>query len=360
MARVLMVAGEASADRHAAGVVRSLKAMLPDVEVFGLGGPRMEDAGMQCIYSMADLSVMGFTDVIYKIFSIIRIYSGLKGIIRDNKVDIFVPVDLPDFNMRLAAYAKRNGAKVLYYIAPQAWAWRANRARVLSRITDGLAVIFPFEEPFFRSSGVDARYVGHPLLGQDFEPSNASWPPKKIAMLPGSRKHEIKKILPIMMSAKRRLDSDHPNISWFLYASEGIGDSVFRRYTGMEVQICRSLPEVDAAFVKSGTGAFEIAMQGIPGVICYKTSFINYALARAFVKTSSIGMPNIIAGYRVVPELIQGKLTGKNLAQAMGRFIDDEDLYKDTRSRLIELRSKMGSKNASEEVARWIISMLSA
>jgi len=355
-----MVAGEASADRHAAGVIHSLKARFPGMEIFGMGGPLMQDAGMECIYSMADLSVMGFTDVVYRLFGILKIYSGIRRLVSERKPDIFVPVDLPDFNMRLAAYAKKNRVKVLYYIAPQAWAWRVSRARVLSRITDGLAVIFPFEEAFFRARGVNARYVGHPLLEQRLEPFRVSWPPERIAVLPGSRVHEVRKILPIMMQVKRKLARDHPGISWYLYASRGLEDSEFSEYIDGDVEICRCLPEVDAAMVKSGTGAFEIAMHGVPGVICYKTSLINYILAKAFVKTSAIGMPNIMAGYKVVPELIQGDFTAERLYDTLGRYIDNEDLYRDTCSKLIELRSKMGDKNASEEVARWIIDILSA
>nr|HOO47336.1 lipid-A-disaccharide synthase [Deltaproteobacteria bacterium] len=147
--KILMIAGEASADRHASKVIQSLKSVSPDIEIFGMGGPMMKEAGMECCYGMDELSVMGFSDVLPRVRRIYGVYKGIQALIRIRKPDVVLPVDLPDFNMRVARYAKKHHTKVLYYIAPQAWAWRSYRARTLSAVTDGLAVIFPFEEEFF-------------------------------------------------------------------------------------------------------------------------------------------------------------------------------------------------------------------
>ncbi|MGC9323922.1 MAG: lipid-A-disaccharide synthase, partial [Desulfomonilia bacterium] len=160
--KILMVAGEPSADRHASRVITSLKHYAGTVEIFGMGGPEMESAGMECTYSMREFSVMGFSDVVPKIARILKVYRGLQRMLIQRRPDLVVLIDLPDFNMRIARSAHASRIKTLYYIAPQAWAWRRSRAETLSRTTHGLAVIFPFEEEFFRSYGVNTRYVGHP------------------------------------------------------------------------------------------------------------------------------------------------------------------------------------------------------
>ena len=356
--KVLMVAGEASADRHAAAVIRSLRGLIPDVEIFGMGGPEMASAGMECCYGMDEFSVMGFSDVLPKILRILQVYWGIRNLIRERKPDIVIPVDLPDFNMSVAKTAKKQGVKVLYYIAPQAWAWRRGRARTLSKITDGLAVIFPFEEGFFRSSGVNARYVGHPLLEDPPNPFAPTWPPQKIALLPGSRYHEIKRILPIMLGAKRLVQGRCPDITWHLPVAPGLDANVLQEMADSDVIISDRLDQADLAMVKSGTSSFEMAILGIPEIICYETSTLNYLLARAFVSVENIGMPNIILGKTVVEELIQDNLTEKRLARALMGFIEDKarhDVLLDAYSRI---RDIMGSLKASQGVAHWIERMI--
>jgi len=356
--KILMVAGEASADRHAAAVIRSLKDLTPDVEIFGMGGPEMASAGMECCYGMDEFSVMGFSDVLPKILRILRVYRGIQDLIRKRRPDIVVPVDLPDFNMRIAKTAKKQRSKVLYYIAPQAWAWRQGRARTLSATTDGLAVIFPFEEDFFRSYGVNARYVGHPLLENPGDPFAVTWPPQKIALLPGSRYDEIKRILPVMLGAKRIVQGRHPDITWHLPVAPGLDANVLRKMADSDVIISDTLSRVDLAMVKSGTSSFEMAILGIPEIICYKTSSFNYLLARAFVTVENIGMPNIILGKTVVEELIQNNLTEESLAWALMGLIEDKahhDVLLDAYSRI---HDTMGSLKASQGVAHWINSMM--
>ncbi len=358
MKKVLMVAGEASADSHAAAVIRSLKELIPDVEIFGMGGPSMASAGMECCYGMDELSVMGFSEVIPRIRRIFQVYKGIQNLIRERKPDIVIPLDLPDFNMRIAKTAKKQGTKVLYYIAPQAWAWRRGRARTLSKITDGLAVIFPFEEDFFRSYGVNARYVGHPFFEDPPVPFAITWPPQKIALLPGSRHQEIKRIMPVMLGAKRIVQRRYPDITWHLPVAPGVDANVLRELLDGDVIISDTLDRVDLAMVKSGTSSFEMAILGIPEIICYKTSPFNYLLARTFVRVENIGMPNIILGKTVVEELIQDNLTEESLARALMDFIEDKtrhDVLLDAYSRI---RDTMGSLKASQGVAHWIERMI--
>lgn len=356
--KICMVAGEASADRHAAGVIRALRRIMPEVEIFGMGGPAMAAAGMECIYGIHGFSVMGFSDVLPRIRHIHSVYRGLCDAVRTRKPDVVVPVDLPDFNMRLAGRLNRSGFKVLYYIAPQAWAWRRYRARTLSRITDGLAVIFPFEEAFFSSYGVNARYVGHPFTEEpDNDARMAAWPPKRIALMPGSRPHEIRAILPVMLEAKRIVQKKYPQITWHLPIAPGLDRSAVEPLADPDIELSSVLPEVDLAMVKSGTSSFEMALKGTPEIICYRTSAFNYHLARAFVKLDHVGMPNIVLGRPAVPELIQNDLTPERLAREVSGIVEDEQRYFQMQQSFYEMRRMLGDASPSRGVAAWIADM---
>jgi lipid-A-disaccharide synthase len=351
--RILMVAGEASADKHASRVIRELKNRMSGVEIFGIGGPEMAAAGMECIYGMHEFSVMGITDVVPKLRRIFEVYGGLKRFIKTTKPDLFIPVDLPDFNMRLARALKRTGIRVLYYIAPQAWAWRSSRAHALARITDGLAVIFPFEVGFFSAYGVQADYVGHPLMEDPDVSAQATWPPRKIGIMPGSRNQEIERMLPVMMEAKRILQLRYPDLTWHLPIAPGIDANTLRQAVDKDVSLHTELPEVDLAMVKSGTSTLEVALRGIPEVICYRTSALNYLIARIFVRIKHIGMPNIIAGKTIVPELVQKHLTAEDLTRTIRLYLEDRSLFDATQASYQRMKESLGTKKASVGVASW-------
>jgi lipid-A-disaccharide synthase len=353
-----MVAGEASADRHAASVIRELRVLMPEVEIYGMGGPEMASVGMECTYHMDEFSVMGITDVLPKFRRILQIYRGLQHLIKTRNPGLFIPVDLPDFNMRLARSAKRLGVRVLYYIAPQAWAWRRWRARSMAKISDGLAVIFPFEAGFFSAKGVNARYVGHPFMEGPHPSQKASWPPRKIGILPGSRHHEITRMLPVMMEAKRLVQRKHPDLTWHLPVAPGLDRDFIRRMAAVDVVLEQDIPEVDLAMVKSGTSSLEMALRGVPEVICYRTSPLNYVLAKAFVRVKNIGMPNIIAGRTIAPELIQQHLTGEDLARTLRLYLEDRSLFEATQLSFAHMRESLGTMKASLGVALWAQELL--
>jgi lipid-A-disaccharide synthase len=356
--RICIVAGEASADKHAAGVLRALREMVPEVEAFGMGGPELKAAGMECLYGTGELSVMGFSDVAPRIRHIFSVFKGLLKAIEERRPAVVMPVDLPDFNMRLAGKARRLGSKVLYYIAPQAWAWRRYRAATLAKITDGLAVIFPFEEGFFSSYGVNVRYVGNPCMEDPDVGTSPSWPPGNVLMMPGSRLQELETILPLMCAAKRIVQGRHRDLAWHMRIAPGIDGRRLEERIDDDIVLTREMPPADLAMVKSGTSSFEMAVAGIPEVICYRTSGLNYRLARAFVTIDHIGMPNIILGKTAVPELIQEDFTPENLALELLRFIEDEDRFRRMQHDFALLREKLGSGSASRGVASWIRDMI--
>lgn len=358
--KVCMVAGEASADRHSSAVIRALKKNDPGIEVFGIGGTNMKSAGMECLYGMEEFSVMGFSNVLPRVRRIYSIYKDLLRVIEDRRPDVVVPIDLPDFNMRLARGAKHLGAKVLYYIAPQAWAWRRNRAKDLSRITDGLAVIFPFEEAFFTSYGVNARYVGHPFMEDltETQEQHPAWPPRNIVLMPGSRRHEIETILPVMCEAKRKVQGKYPEIAWHLRVAPGIDQRYLEILADNDIKLSHTPPPSDLAVVKSGTSSFEMAVMGTPEVICYRTSGLNYRLAKTFVKLDHIGMPNIILGRGAVPELIQDGFTSEALAGEILKLVEDERRYREMQSAFSEMRERLGKSSPSRGVAEWIQSLV--
>lgn len=353
----MLAAGEASADLHAAAVIRELKKYYPDAEFFGMGGPEMAACGMECLHDMDALSVMGFTDVLPRLHQIIGVYRDLKRAMDERRPDLFIPVDLPDFNMRLAAAAKKRAVKVLYYVAPQAWAWRRSRARTLGRITDGLAVIFPFEENFFRAYGVDARYVGHPLMEHPPELTEIHWPPEHIALLPGSRQQEIERMLPLMLEAKRIVAGQKPGLSWYLPVAPGIDES---RFAGIDtdIRLVRGLPPMDLAMVKSGTAVLEVALRGVPSILGYRTSELNYRIARKLVDLEHIGMPNIVSGREIMPELVQDEFTAEAMAAALLELMNDEGRYREIRRSFETLRASLDRGCAAEGVAQWAASML--
>lgn len=356
-----MVAGEASADKHASAVIRALRVLADDLEVFGMGGPEMKAAGMECIYGADELSVMGFSDVLPRVRHIHSVFKGLLGAIRERRPHVVVPVDLPDFNMRLAKKARRSGFKVLYYIAPQAWAWRGYRASTLAGITDGLAVIFPFEQEFFSSRGVNARYVGHPFMEDASTGAQraASWPPGDVLLMPGSRRHEIETILPLMNEARRLVQKRHPGLSWHLRMAPGLDREIFEALADPGIDLTHELPGADLAVVKSGTSSFEMAVRGVPEVICYRTSRLNYRLAKTFVTVGRIGMPNIILGADAVPELIQENFTPESLAAEICGLVEEEKRFVRMQAEFARLRDLLGHSSPSEEVAKWITTLAS-
>jgi lipid-A-disaccharide synthase len=369
--RFLIVAGEASGDAHAARLVTALRSLGP-CRVRGVTGPALAAVGAGRVAPVEDLAVLGFSGVVARLPRIWAAYRRLLAEARTFRPHAAVLVDSPGFNFRIGPALRRLGIPVFYYIAPQVWAWHAERAAAMARWVDRLAVILPFEEELFRRAGVEARFVGHPLLeGLEAEVDAATlWAEAGVpaggtllGLLPGSRPQELRAHAPVMAAAARRLRAERPALVAVLALAPGLE----REAAGIAgaLEGVRVLPGRTHAIqahavccaVASGTATLETALFGTPEVIVYRTGRLNYAIARRVVRLPRIGLPNIVVGATVAPELIQGDLTAERLAGALAPWLDDAAERERARVALGTVRERLGGPGASARAAAWLWEM---
>ncbi|WP_028324931.1 lipid-A-disaccharide synthase [Desulfatirhabdium butyrativorans] len=365
---IFLIAGEASGDLHGANVVRAIRRMDPDIAVTGIGGAHLRDAGMETLIDASALSVVGITEVIAHLPVIFSSLAAVKRALRERRPDLVLLIDYPDFNLRVARMAKGLGIPVFYYISPQIWAWRENRVRTIARRIDHMAVILPFEADFYKKHGVPVTFVGHPLmdtpLGAEVPRERPLEGPAVIGLLPGSRTGEIRRLLPVMIESARRIAEHSPATRFLLSRAPGVEASLLRALLpeGFPVEIADDLSDVfrQAALVvaASGTVTLQSAIQGIPMIIVYKVSPISYRLGKWLIKVPHIGLINLIAGRKIVPELIQDEADGPNIAQTALRMLGDPLLLQTMRNDLLEARRILGGPGASERAARIALSFL--
>jgi lipid-A-disaccharide synthase len=370
--RFLIVAGEASGDLLAGRLVSALRALGP-CRVRGVTGPALAAAGAERVVPVEDLAVIGFSGVVARLPRIWAVYRRLLGEARAFRPHAAVLVDSPGFNFRAGPALRRLGIPVFYYVAPQVWAWHAERAAAMARWVDRLAVILPFEEELFRRAGVDARFVGHPLL-EGLEPEVDATTLRAetglaeggtlLGLLPGSRPQELRAHAPVMAAAARRLCAERPGLVAALALAPGLGreaTALGGALAGVRVLAGRARAiQAHAACcaVASGTATLETALFGTPEAIVYRTGWLNYAIARRVIRLPHIGLPNIIAGRAVAPELIQGDLTPERLAAALAPWLDDEAERARVRAGLDTVRERLGGPGASARAAAWLWEMV--
>lgn len=369
---VLVVAGEASGDQHAADVVCALKRLRPDVRFFGMGGPKLAAQGVELLFGSHEISVMGLFEVLPKIPRILRILSQLERAARQRQPACALLVDVPDFNLRLAKRLNRLRIPVAAYVAPMVWAWRSGRARTIARRYDRLFCILPFEEAVLRAHGVNAVYVGHPLLDQ-LPPPNESTSFRQtlgldaarpvIAVLPGSRRSEIARILPTLADVCRRLVAQNPALQVAVPIAPGIErHRVELHFSGLKPLLVdgRAAEVVgasDVAIVASGTATLEAALMRRPLVAVYRLNPLTYWVARLLVRLEFFSLVNLLAKRRLIPELLQRDLTPSKVIAAL------EPLWAGSArdacmQGLDQLRYGLGSPGAAERVATGILEML--
>jgi len=366
---VFIVAGEASGDLHGANLVREMKKLDPALTFSGVGGKRMEAEGVHLVARSADMAVVGITEVLTKIRFILGIFSRIRKMLREEKPDLLVLIDYPDFNLRLASVAKGAGVPVFYYISPQVWAWRKGRVKQIRRVVDRMAVILPFEKAFYAERDFHADFVGHPLLDvvkrsrsreQALNEFGLLEKHPIVALLPGSREKEVKSLLPVMLGASVLLKEDHPDAQFILPLAETVDAHMVEQIlqaSPLPVKIISgqtydAVGLADVSLVTSGTATLETALLEIPMVIVYRISALTAAIGKRLIRLEHIGLVNIIAGKTLVPELIQEEATAVRLAQEAMKILTDSDLRQAIHKGLTEMRYRLGEPGASHRAAR--------
>ena len=378
MKSLLVIAGELSGDMHAAGVVRELKARAPDLQVWGIGGDGLRAAGMDIVVEARDMAVLGLWEVLKRYGFLRGVFHRMVRLARERKPDAVLLIDYPGFNLRFAAEMKKLGIKVIYYVCPQVWAWHRSRIPKMARILDRLLVIFPFEVDVFAGTGLRVDYVGHPLVDEARRERAAEAGPalpwrsaRRLAILPGSRRQEIERILSPMIQAAGILQRRDPDLSVVVAAaSTEMATQIRGRLLGitgrplaLDVVVGstrRILREATAALVKSGTSTIEAALMGCPMVVVYRTAGLTYWLGKRLVKVPYLGMANLIAGREAFRELIQDAATPEALAAAVGPLLRESPERAASLEAVAEVTSKLGEGGAAQHAASIVMEELGA
>ncbi len=369
---IMIVAGEASGDLHGAKLAAALTAIDSRLTLFGIGGDHMRAAGVRVAVDARQLAVVGLTEVASKLSGIWRGWRAACRMLTECRPDLLILIDFPDFNLRLARYAKRLQTRVLYYISPQIWAWRRQRVRQIRRRVDHMAVILPFEADFYRRYGVRVSFVGHPLMDHvapsDEGPTRAAPDaPPTVGLLPGSRDSEVGRLLPAMLGAAVRLQAQL-GVHILLSCADSVDPHLVARLVApyrsrLHMDIVGSGPQpifraADLLIAASGTVTLEAALWGTPMLIVYRVSPLSYLLGKALIRVPHIGLVNLIAGRRVVPELIQQAVTPELIAAEASSLLAQPVRCEQMRAGLAQVRKRLGTAGASERVARIALQML--
>ncbi len=372
---IIMVAGEASGDRHGAKLVKALRRVNQSVSFRGIGGSAMREAGVRIDIDAVKLSVVGITEVFSRLPTIFAALRSMKKLLRTTRPGLLILIDYPEFNLKLAQAAKRLGIPVLYYISPQIWAWRPGRVKRIARCVDHMAVILPFEEDFYRGHRIKATFVGHPLLDDPLESSRperqSDHRPKDdmvIGLLPGSRAIEIKRHLPVMLEAAAGLQQRHPGLRFRLSQSPNLEQELFDQLFNQSTKpenlspdsrsVETLLADCDLAVAVSGTVTLQAALCGVPMIVIYRVSTLSYWIGRALIRVPYIGLVNLVAGRQLAPELIQNDVSAARIIHAVEKMMCEPTGLQEKRRQLVELRHRLGSSGASARVADIALSML--
>lgn len=355
--------GEESADRYGARIIEAFQKVAPETKWHGFGGKAMADKGAEILYPLPDLALIGFVEVIKRLPTIFHVRSIAEHAWEQRKPDAIILIDYPGFHLHLAKRAHERGIPVFYYIAPQAWAWREKRVETMKETIKRLFVIFPFEEHFFQTRGVDTEFVGHPLLDMIPEGNIEDRAPLDspvIGLLPGSRKNELRRILPVLLEAAAQLKTQKPNAQFYLPLAETLPESFLRNFdipswleVGRDPDYVRRR-QLTFAWTASGTATMENALLGLPMAVVYRSGAVNAIIGRRLVRVPYIGMVNLIAQKGICPEFVQEQCHPMQLARHAEEFLSNEARYQEMIVDLKAVRQKLGGSDTIAQAAQAI------
>ncbi len=368
---ILIVAGEESGDMRAAPLVHAVKHHAPDTRFFGIAGDHCRREGVDTFADIRELAVIGFVEVIRNYSRIKKVFDLTLQKAREERPAIAILVDYPGFNLRLARELKKMNIKVIYYVSPQVWAWKASRVKIIKKVVDRMLVLFPFEKDFYAKHNYTADFIGHPLI-DDVHASQESDAFKislgleakslVIGLLPGSRHNEITRLLPVMYAAAHILKIKNPHLQFILLQAKSINDELVNRYAdlapqGLKVskEYYNGLNASDLCIVASGTATLETGIMGKPMVVIYKTAWLTAFIVRLVIRIKNISLVNIVAGKKIVEELIQEKATSVRIAEEIQSLISNPEKRSAMRKDLSTLRTRLGKPGASQRAARIVI-----
>lgn len=370
--KIMFSAGEASGDMHGANLAKAIKKIAPDTKLIGMGGAKMAAAGVEIVYDIKGLGFIGVGEILRKIPFFFRLRDFLIAKMKAEKPDLLVCIDYPGFNMRLIKKAKAAGIPVVYFILPTIWAWHKSRGKVIAQYTDLAISLFPFEEAIYKAIGTHVVYVGHPLrdvVHADMTKEEAyryfGLDPKRqtVLLMPGSRMQEVKGLLPYMLGAAKLLLEENPTLQFILPRASTIDREVldgFVREADVPVVIADDhvydmMNVATVAIAASGTATLETALMGLPTILIYRVAALTYTLAKILVHVQYIGLPNIITGRCIVPEIWQDDVTAENIAKKIKPILTDPACWEQMHQDMISVRTTMGDSGANERIAQTIL-----
>ncbi|MGB8656683.1 MAG: lipid-A-disaccharide synthase [Candidatus Zixiibacteriota bacterium] len=373
--KILIIAGEASGDLHGSNLVRELKSLNPHVEFFGIGGDKMRREGVELVFHVERLSFMGFSEVIRNLSFIRKVMRTMIAATESRKPDLAILIDYPGFNLRFAKKVKKLGIPVVYYISPQVWAWGGNRVKKMQGRIDKMIVIFPFEKQIYQKFNIDCDFVGHPFLEvtrpvlslEDFRKKfDLGKNDVVVGLLPGSRRQEVEKILPVMLESCRLLKARTKNLRLLLALAPTIKRKEIEDLLGqtkLEVEIIEDLTydvmkHSHLLLIASGSATLECAILGTPFLVLYQTGFWTYVLAKSLITIPHVALANVVAGKRIVPEFIQKKAVPHRIADEMYDILNDKNRYKVMQDELQKVKGRLGEAGASKKAAQIVAEML--